>query len=479
MYLSVIFVLIFLFVYFHFMLNSFKFNYFPSVNIFSNMISILVLLLLFLISLLYQLSNNNLITFYIFNSSYYVLGIDKLSVIFVMLTILLFILCYVYNIKNILVKINTWLFITFSMFLGLVITFIAQDLILFLVGFEFVLIPLFWIVIEFGSRTNRVFASYFLVIITLFGSCFFLIALFLLFIENSTISFQFLTIYSNFLSESRQSLIWLFLLLGLIVKVPLIPLHLWLPEAHAEAPTIGSVLLAGVVLKLGTYGIIRCLIFIFSNAEIFFSSLLITFGILNMLYAAMVSIIQLDIKKAIAYGSIAHIGLVVASLGETFNISESGSILIIIFHGIVSPLLFFIVGSLYDRIATRNYYYFGSLSIFSPLLALQWFFAVLGNVAFPGTSSFAGELQVLISLVILNPFIGLLIIFCTFVNLIWNFLLMIRIIFISVKNWSILFFQDISLKEFVIFSILNFFNILPGIFVFDLLLYLEYSFYYI
>ncbi len=107
MYLSVIFVLIFLFVYFHFMLNSFKFNYFPSVNIFSNMISILVLLLLFLISLLYQLSNNNLITFYIFNSSYYVLGIDKLSVIFVMLTILLFILCYVYNIKNILVKINT------------------------------------------------------------------------------------------------------------------------------------------------------------------------------------------------------------------------------------------------------------------------------------------------------------------------------------------------------------------------------------
>lgn len=438
-----------------------------------------MIILLVTIGILYQLSINGVVTIYFLNSFYYVIGVDKLSIIFITLSVFLFILCLIYNIKNMINKTNTWLFIIIAMFIGLIITFAAQDLILFLVGFEFVLIPLFWIVIEFGSRTNRVFASYFLVIITLFGSCFFLIALFLLFLENSTITFQALNLYTNLISENRQSLVWLILLLGLMVKVPLIPLHLWLPEAHAEAPTIGSVLLAGVVLKLGTYGIVRCLLFLFSNAEIFFSSIIITFGLLNILFAAMVSLIQLDVKKAIAYGSIAHIGLVVAGLGETFYISESGAILIIIFHGIVSPLLFFIVGSIYDRIATRNYYYFGSLALLSPVMAIHWFLAVLGNVAFPGTASFAGELQVLLSLVIINPFIGLLIIFCTFVNLMWNFILIIRIIYISAKSWSILFFQDISLKEFSIFSILNIWNILPGIFIADLLFFMEYSFYYI
>jgi len=116
---------------------------------------------------------------------------------------------------------------------------------------------------------------------------------------------------------------------------------------------------------------VRCLLFIFSNAEVYYTSIMITFGLLNILFAAIVSLIQLDVKKAIAYGSIAHMGLVVAGLGETFYISESGAVLIIVFHGIVSPLLFFIVGSIYDRIATRNHYYFGSLSLYSPLLALQ------------------------------------------------------------------------------------------------------------
>ena len=471
--------LIVLFVFFYLSESFTKFSQVFSVNITSNIIMIFVLIIFILLNLFIQLSNNNVITIYIINSFYYVIGLDKLSFIFVILTVFLIILCSIYNIKNIITKSFTWFFIIISMFLGLIITFIAQDLILFLVGFEFVLIPLFWIVIEFGSRTNRVFASYFLVIVTLFGSSFFLIALFLLYIENFSISFQSLAFYSNYISEVRQSLIWFFLLVGLIVKIPLIPLHLWLPEAHAEAPTIGSVLLAGVVLKLGTYGMIRCLIFLFSNSEIFFSSILVTFGLINIMFSAIVSLIQLDIKKAIAYGSIAHIGLVVAGLGESFYLSESGSILIIIFHGVVSPLLFFIVGSLYDRISTRNYYYFGSLSIYSPLLAIQWFFAVLGNVAFPGTASFVGELQVLISLVIINPFIALLIIFATFVNLIWNFLLIIRIIFISSKSWSILFFQDISLKEFSIFSILNFWSLLPGIFVADFLSFIEYSFYYI
>jgi NADH-quinone oxidoreductase subunit M len=129
--------------------------------------------------------------------------------------------------------------------------------------------------------------------------------------------------------------------------------------------------LAGIVLKLGTYGIIRCLVFIFANVEVFLSSILIVFGLLNIIFAAIISLRQLDIKKAVAYGSVAHMGTVVAGLSEIFYISEFGSVLIIVFHGVVSPLLFFLVGSLYDRFGTRNYYYYGSLALYSPILAIQ------------------------------------------------------------------------------------------------------------
>nr|NP_050061.1 NADH dehydrogenase subunit 4 [Pedinomonas minor]AAD19670.1 NADH dehydrogenase subunit 4 [Pedinomonas minor] len=449
------------------------FNWYNSLSI------IFLLNLIYLLFSTYLNYNDSIFIVYFFNSFYYSIGIDKFSFLFLILLSFLFSICFIYNIKNIIIKSKIWLFSLISIFIALLFTFISQDLLTFFIGFEFVLIPLFWIVIEFGSRSNKIFAAFFIVILTLFGSCFFLIGFFSIFLEISSLNFNFLSFSLSYLSESRQSFIWIFLFLGLMVKVPLIPLHLWLPEAHGEAPTVGSVLLAGVVLKLGTYGLIRCLVFLFSNVEVFIGSILFAYGFLNMVFAALISIRQLDIKKAIAYGSIAHIGTVVIGLSEVFNFSEFGSVIIIIFHGLVSPLLFFLVGSLYDRFGTRNIYYFGSLALISPLFSVNWFLAVLGNVAFPGTGSFVGEITIFISLLFMNPFCGILLVFATFANLAWNFLLITRVVFLHYQINYLTFFYDISLKEFVIFLLLNILSIFSGLFAFELSSFLEYGFYYI
>lgn len=471
--------------FFIFMCSIFIYTFFKNNKVFiisnwSTFFSIIFLLnLLYLVFSIYLNYNDSIFMIYFLNSFYYSIGIDKFSFLFLILLTFLFSICFIYNIKNTVVKSKIWFFSLNFIFIALLLTFISQDLLTFFIGFEFVLIPLFWIVIEFGSRSNKIFAAFFIVILTLFGSCFFLIGFFSIFLETSSLNFNFLSFSLSYLSESRQSFIWIFLFLGLIVKVPLIPLHLWLPEAHGEAPTVGSVLLAGVVLKLGTYGLIRCLVFLFSNVEVFIGSILFAYGLINIVFAAMISLRQLDIKKAIAYGSIAHIGTVIIGLSEIFNFSEFGSVIIIIFHGLVSPLLFFLVGSLYDRFGTRNIYYFGSLALISPLFSINWFLAVLGNVAFPGTGSFIGEMTIFISLLFMNPFCGVLLVFATFANLAWNFLLITRVVFLHYQINYLTFFYDISLKEFVIFFLLNLLSIFSGLFAFELSSFLEYSFYYI
>jgi NADH:ubiquinone oxidoreductase subunit 4 (subunit M) len=224
---------------------------------------------------------------------------------------------------------------------------------------------------EFGSRINRVFASYFLLIITLFGSSFFSISLFLLYMETFSMNFVHLSFCVNFISEGRQSVIWVLLFLGLIVKIPLAPLHLWLPEAHTEASTVGSVILAGAVLKLGTYGIIR-LLFVMYNSNLFFSNVVTILGAIGMFVASFISMVKIDIKKIVAYGSVMHMGFLIVGISEcTSTVSRMGVLFVIVFHGVVSAVIFFMIGMIYERIATRNYYYLGSFSILAPLFSLN------------------------------------------------------------------------------------------------------------
>ena len=229
--------------------------------------------------------------------------------------------------------------------------------ILFYILFESVLIPMFIMIGVWGSRERKIFASYQFFIYTCFGSVLMLLGIVYLYIEFGTSSYIDLLMWCNFLPENVQ--IWLFFafFFSFAVKVPMIPVHVWLPEAHVEAPTAGSVLLAGILLKLGGYGMIRFLVPLFPFGTFYFLPFVYVISLLGVLYTSAVTVRQVDLKKIIAYSSVGHMNFVTLGLFSlTFN-GLSGSIFLMLSHGIVSSALFICIGILYDRYKTRVLFY--------------------------------------------------------------------------------------------------------------------------
>jgi len=247
----------------------------------------------------------------------------------------------------------------------LVNVFFVTDVLLLFVFFELVILPLFLLVGIWGSRDRKIYASYLLFIYTLFGSTFALLGFIILYFNKGTFSFVYFN--NSIFLEHYQLILFLLLFFGFSVKVPIIPVHIWLPEAHVEAPTVGSVILAGIILKLGFYIYFRLVVFIFSYVINLVLGIIFLIAVLSIYISSFSAIAQIDIKKIIAYSSIAHMNFSLVGLFCVNIVSITGSFFMMFGHALVSSALFFSIGILYDRFKSRIIYYYGGLVIFMPI----------------------------------------------------------------------------------------------------------------
>lgn len=408
-----------------------------------------------------------------FDGINYIIGIDAISLLFIILTTLLFPLCFLLNWESVKYRFKDFAILLFLLEFFLINVFSCLDLFFFYIFFESVLIPMFFIIGIWGSRQRKIHAVYQFFLYTFFGSVFMLISIIIIYLHIGTTAIHF--IKNFYFSENRQLIIWLGFFLGFSIKVPMIPFHIWLPEAHVEAPTTGSILLAGILLKLGTYGFIRFLIPLFPYALKFFTPFVFVICLISIIYGSFSTIRQIDLKKIIAYSSIVHMNFCIIGLFTNNIEGIFGSFFLMISHGIVSGALFFCIGILYDRYHTRILYYYGGLVQVMPIFSVIFLIFILSNMGFPGTSGFVGEILILISIFSINFKVALLISTSMVFSAIYSLWLYNRIIFGEIKNFFFLKnlyffkswfkkFSDITKREFMIALPLLFFNFILGIY---------------
>lgn len=391
----------------------------------------------------------------------FIVGLDGISLSLIVLTTFLIPLCLLSSWD--LIRLRDYpLFIScmFAIEFFLLLAFSSLDLFLFYVSFESVLIPMFLIVGIYGSRERKMRASYFFFLYTLIGSLFFLITLAIILFETGTTNYIYLS--HCVFSVPMQKLFWLGFFLSFAVKVPMIPFHIWLPEAHVEAPTVGSMILAGLLLKLGTYGFLRFSLVLFPQANIYFSPVVFVLGSLSIIFASLSAARQSDIKRIIAYSSIAHMNLVVIGI-FTMNIDAlNGTMVQMISHGFVSCALFFLIGIIYHRYHTRLIYYYSGLNHYMPIFIFFFLIFTLANISLPGTSSFVGEFLLFIGIFDYSPFIGFLGATSLVLGGIYMLWLFNRVAYTNLKQ-NLVYFGDVSKKEFFVLTFFCFFTILIGI----------------
>lgn len=373
------------------------------------------------------------------------LGVDGISLFFIVLTCFLVPACLLVGWTSIR-HYEKEFFIAFLILESfMILVFCMLDLLLFYIFFESVLIPMFLIIGVWGSRERKIRAAYQLFLYTLFGSVFMLLGILLIFFQVGTTDLQILQQTS--FSEKRQILLWLAFFASFAVKVPMIPVHIWLPEAHVEAPTAGSVILAGILLKLGTYGFLRFSIPLFPDASIYFTPLIYTMSLIAILYASLTTLRQIDIKKIIAYSSVAHMGYVTLGLFGANLQSIEGSLILMLSHGLVSSALFLCVGIIYERTHTRLIKYYGGCAQTMPLFSIAFFIFTLGNMSLPGTSSFIGEFLILVGAFQTNTFVGVLAASGMIFGTAYSIWLYNRIAFGNLKPAFVESFADLNRRE--------------------------------
>lgn len=378
-----------------------------------------------------------------------ILGVDGISLFFIILTTFLIPVCILVSWTNITSYVKEYC-IAFLVLESLMIAvFSILDLLLFYVFFESVLIPMFIIIGVWGSRERKIRAAYQFFLYTLFGSVLMLLAILLIYFQVGTTDIEIL--YTSQFSETRQILLWLAFFASFAVKVPMVPVHIWLPEAHVEAPTAGSVILAGILLKLGTYGFLRFSIPLFPYATFYFTPLIYTMSIIAIIYTSLTTLRQIDLKKIIAYSSVAHMNFVTLGLFSLNTQGIEGSILLMLSHGLVSPALFLCVGVLYDRHKTRLLRYYSGCARTMPLFALLFVFFTMANISLPGTSSFIGEFLVLTGTYQNNSFVTFMAATGMVLGAAYALWLCNRLLYGIVKPHFISTFSDISRREFFMF----------------------------
>ena len=379
----------------------------------------------------------------------FVLGIDGISLFFVLLTTLLIPLCLLVSWKSVKVNLKEFLIAFLVMEFFLIGVFCILDLLLFYIFFESVLIPMYLIVGVWGSRERKIRAAYFFFLYTLLGSVLMLLSLLYMYYQAGTTDYEVLTTFS--FSECEQKILWLSFFASFATKIPMIPVHLWLPEAHVEAPTAGSVILAGVLLKLGTYGFVRFSFPLFAKACFYFAPFVYSLSVIGIVYTSFTAIRQTDFKRIIAYTSVAHMNLVMIGLFSFNTIGIEGAILQSLSHGFVASALFLCIGVVYDRHHTRMVKYYGGLVHTMPLYVFIFLFFTMSNIGLPGTGSFVGEFLILTGSFKVNTSITFLSATGMVIGACYSLWLFNRISYGNLKTQYFTYYSDISKREFFIF----------------------------
>jgi NADH-quinone oxidoreductase subunit M len=391
----------------------------------------------------------------------YKMGIDGISMLFVMLTTLLTPICILASWENIDDRVKEYMISFLVLETFMIGMFCALDLVVFYIFFEAVLIPMFLIIGIWGGP-RRVYASFKFFLYTLAGSVLMLLAIMAMYFDAGTTDIQGLMVH-RFPAE-LQTWLWLAFFASFAVKIPMWPVHTWLPDAHVEAPTAGSVILAAVLLKFGGYGLLRFSLPMFPEASVMFTPLIYTLSIMAVIYTSLVALAQEDMKKLIAYSSVAHMGFVTIGAFTLTVQGIEGAIFVMLAHGVISAALFLIVGVVYDRIHSREIAAYGGLVHRMPGYSLIFMIFMLGSVGLPGTAGFVGEFLVLVGAFKANTWVAALAATGLILGAAYMLYLYRRVIFGSLTKDSLAAIKDMSLREVAIFAPLIVLVILMGVY---------------
>jgi NADH-quinone oxidoreductase subunit M len=468
-----IFLLIFFLFFFIFFVLCLSNKYVIFLKNICFIVSIFIFLFSFTLIFKFDMSNVNLvwsfhITWNSFLNIYYSGGIDGFSLLFIVLTAFLIPFCVLYSWNQFVYFFKELMLLLFTIEFLLFNFFFVSDLFFFFIFFESILLPMFILIGNFGSRQRKIHASFQFFLFTTIGSFLLLVAVFLVFLHEGSTDFQ--ALYFGTFSYELQLFLWFCFFISLAVKVPLFPVHIWLPEAHVEAPTVGSVILAGVLLKMGTYGMLRFVTPLFSFGNFYFNPFVFILSFMSIYYVSLVTFCQIDLKKLIAYSSVAHMGYVTLGLFTYNFIGLQGSIFLMLSHGVVSSLLFFLIGMLYDRYKTRLIFFYKSIYSYMPLFTLFLFFSTLANVGFPGTIGFVGEFLLMLSFLSISKVAFFFSSLGFVISITYSFWLYNRISFLL--PFHVFVFSDLSRREvflaFPFIFMIFYFGLFP-LSIFDIL----------
>ena len=396
----------------------------------------------------------------------YHMGVDGISMPFVLLSAFLTPLAILASWQAITVRVREYMIAFLVLETMMVGMFVSLDMLMFYLFFEAVLIPMFLIIGIWGGP-RRVYAAFKFFLYTLLGSVLMLVCMLAMYIDAGTTDIPALA--GHRFADTMQTWLFLGFLASFAVKVPMWPVHTWLPDAHVEAPTAGSMILAGVLLKMGGYGFLRFSLPMFPMASEYFAPLIFTLSIIAVIYTSLVALAQSDMKKMIAYSSVAHMGFVTIGIFTLTEQGIAGAMFQMISHGLVSAALFFCVGVVYDRLHTRDISAYGGVATVMPRYAVFFMFMMLASVGLPGTSGFVGEMLVLVGAWHASSWVA----FFTATGLVLGATYMLwlyrRVMFGAIVNDAVKTMEPMQMREFTIFLPLSFLVLLFGVYPMALL----------
>ncbi|MEO5373074.1 MAG: NADH-quinone oxidoreductase subunit M [Alphaproteobacteria bacterium] len=379
----------------------------------------------------------------------YHMGVDGISLLFVLLSTFLTPLCVLASWESVKVRVKEYMIAFLVLETMMVGMFCALDLMPFYMFFEGVLIPMFIIIGVWGGQ-RRVYAAFKFFLYTLLGSVLMLLAMLAMFFSAGTTDIP--TLMTHGFPPAMQTWLWLAFFASFAVKVPMWPVHTWLPDAHVEAPTAGSVILAGVLLKMGAYGFIRFSVPMLPEATAFFTPMVYTLSVVAVIYTSLVALAQEDMKKLIAYSSVAHMGFVTIGIFALTQQSVEGALFQMLSHGVVSGALFLCVGVVYDRMHTRDINRYGGLVSRMPAYAVVFMVFMLGSVGLPGTSGFVGEFLILLGVFQVNSWVALLAATGVVLGAAYMLYLYRRVVFGKLVRAELKTITDLGAREMAVFA---------------------------
>lgn len=395
-----------------------------------------------------------------FQGIQYKMGVDGMSLLLIMLTTLLTPIALIASIGSIKKRLTEYIVSFLVLETFMIGVFSALDLILFYVFFEAGLIPMFIIIGVWGG-VDRIYASFKFFLYTLLGSLFMLAAVVYMYLTAGTSDVAQLEQYA--FDPSAQTWLWLAFFASFAVKLPMWPVHTWLPDAHVQAPTAGSVILAAVLLKMGGYGLLRFSLPMFPDASVLFQPFVFFLSVVAIVYASLVAWRQTDMKKLIAYSSVAHMGFVTLGIFSFTEIGVQGAIFQMLSHGLISGALFLIVGVVYDRMHTRDIAAYGGLVHRMPVYATLFMLFTMANVGLPGTSGFVGEILTMVGAFQANTWAAAGAALGVIFSAVYMLTLYRRTVFGEITNPELENIEDVNIKELICLIPLAIGTILLGI----------------